>query len=113
MIPDFPWKELGKGATVCDVGGGVGNITMQLAKAYPELQLILQDLPARVKQAQSEVWPRKCPEAIEENRVQFVPMDFLKGPPVEGCNIYYVRYFLLVICGRSLTDITAMLAPYS
>jgi hypothetical protein len=31
---EFPWKELGDNASVCDVGGGIGNITLQLAKAY-------------------------------------------------------------------------------
>ena len=87
---EFPWKELGDGASVCDVGGGIGNITLQLAKAYPTLKLKLQDLPERIVQAKNEVWPKECPEAIKENRIQFEPIDFLTQSPVEGCNVYYV-----------------------
>ena len=91
MCIEFPWKDLGKGTTVCDVGGGIGSITLQLAKARPNLQLILQDLPERIQQAKSEVWPKECPEAITENRVTFEPIDFFKPSPVPGCDFYYVR----------------------
>lgn len=87
---EFPWKELGDGASVCDVGGGIGNITLQLAKAYPTLNLKLQDLPERILQAKNEVWPKQCPEAITEKRIQFEPIDFLSESPIQGCNVYYV-----------------------
>ena len=91
MWLEFPWKELGDGATVCDVAGGVGNISLQLAKAYPNLRLILQDLPERIQQAKNEVWPRECPEAIAERRITFEPIDFFESSPVPGCDVYYVR----------------------
>jgi tRNA1(Val) A37 N6-methylase TrmN6 len=88
----FPWAELGPGATVCDVGGGIGAITMQLAKAYPNLQLKLQDTPERVQQAETHVWPKECPEAIKEQRIEFMAMDFLTESPIKGCDVYYVRF---------------------
>ena len=81
---------MGDGASVCDVGGGIGNITLQLAKAYPTLNLKLQDLPERILQAKNEVWPKQCPEAITEKRIQFEPIDFLSESPIQGCNVYYV-----------------------
>jgi hypothetical protein len=86
----FPWGELGHGASVCDVGGGIGHVTMQLAKAHPTLQLKLQDLPERILQAKNEVWPKECPEAIQENRIEFEPIDFLSESPIKDCNVYYV-----------------------
>ena len=88
---EFPWKELGDNATVCDVAGGIGNISLQLAKAHPNLRLILQDLPERIQQAKNEVWPKECPEAIAERRITFEPIDFFASSPVPGCNVYYVR----------------------
>ena len=94
-ITEFPWKELSDGASVCDVGGGIGNITLQLAKAYPTLNLKLQDLPERILQAKQEVWPKECPEAIKENRIQFEPIDFLRESPIRGCDVYYVSKMLL------------------
>src|SRR6266446_1689904 len=97
MCVEFPWKELGDGATVCDVAGGVGNISLQLAKAHPNLRLILQDLPERIQQAKNEVWPRECPEAIAERRITFEPIDFFASSPVPGCNVYYVRDTFLLL----------------
>ncbi|GLB39351.1 putative S-adenosyl-L-methionine-dependent methyltransferase [Lyophyllum shimeji] len=94
VINGFPWGGLAPGATVCDVGGGIGHITIQLAKAYPELRLKLQDLPDRIVQAETEVWPKECPEAIANQRIEFKAIDFLAEPPIEGCDVYYVRAFL-------------------
>jgi len=90
VIYEFPWKELGDGATVCDVAGGIGNISIQLAKAHPNLRLILQDLPERIEQAK-KVWPKECPEAIAERRITFEPIDFFASSPVPGCNVYYLK----------------------
>jgi hypothetical protein len=45
----------------------------------------------RIKQAENEVWPKECPEAIAERRITFEPIDFFASSPVPGCNIYYVR----------------------
>ena len=89
-IIEFPWNELGDGASVCDVGSGVGTVSLQLAKTYPTLQLKLQDLPHVMLHAKNEVWPKEFPEAIKEGRIQFQPIDFLKESPIPGCNVYYV-----------------------
>jgi len=91
VINGFPWGSLAHGATVCDVGGGIGHITIQLAKAYPELHLKLQDLPDRIVQAETEVWPKECPEAIADQRIEFKTIDFLVEPPIEGCDVYYLK----------------------
>jgi ubiquinone/menaquinone biosynthesis C-methylase UbiE len=88
----FPWDILPEGTIVCDVGGGVGNISLKLAKRYPTLRLVLQDLPQPLNTAEKKIWPERCPEAISENRIEFVPLDFLKGTPKEGCDIYYVSF---------------------
>jgi 2-polyprenyl-3-methyl-5-hydroxy-6-metoxy-1,4-benzoquinol methylase len=79
---------------VCDVGAGIGVITLQLAKAHPHLMLKLQDLPERVIQAKNEVWPKQCPEAIAEGRIEFEAMDFFVDSPIPNCDVYYVRQSL-------------------
>jgi len=66
-------------------------MSLQLARAHPNLRLILQDLPERIQQARSEVWPKECPEAIAEGRIAFEPIDFFASSPVPGCDVYYVR----------------------
>jgi ubiquinone/menaquinone biosynthesis C-methylase UbiE len=95
-VADFPWKKFPKGTTVCDVGGGVGNISMQLAKSYPSLHLILQDLPHQLKVAKEKVWPERCPEAISEHRIEFIPVDFFQESPKRNCDIYYVGFRIIL-----------------
>ncbi|KAI0851309.1 putative O-methyltransferase [Daldinia vernicosa] len=89
---DFPWKELGNGLVV-DVGGGVGSFDLQLARVYPELRFVVQDLPTAVEQG-SSIWQKELPEALESGRVQFVAHDFFKPNPVKEANIYWMRHVL-------------------
>jgi hypothetical protein len=93
---DFPWENLPKGTTVCDVGGGVGNISIQLAKSYPAINLILQDLPQQLQVAEEKVWPERFPEAISGHRIEFIPLDFFKESPKPNCDIYYVGFRLFL-----------------
>jgi hypothetical protein len=67
---------------------------MQLAKAYPNLQFKLQDLPECIQQAETQVWPKECPEAIQEQRIEFKALDFLVESPIKGCDVYLVCCFL-------------------
>ena len=59
--------------------------------------LKLQDLPERILQARNEFWPRDCPEAIEEKRIEFQSMDFLTESPIKNCNVYLVRWILMFL----------------
>lgn len=93
MIIEYPWNELPAGTTVCDVGGGIGALTMQLARKYPHLQLKLQDTPDRIVEAQTAVWPKECPDALKDGRIEFKAMDFLTESPIKGCDIYFVMSF--------------------
>ncbi|KAJ6631080.1 S-adenosyl-L-methionine-dependent methyltransferase [Mycena sp. CBHHK59/15] len=94
IVSAYPWAHLGDGATVCDVGGGVGTMTMQFAKAHPKLQLKLQDMPDRMVQAKNTIWPAQCPEAIKENRIEFKAINFLTESPISGCDVYYLKNIL-------------------
>ncbi|EAU82335.1 hypothetical protein CC1G_06645 [Coprinopsis cinerea okayama7 len=117
VVHEYPWNKLPKGASVCDVGGGVGNITMQLAKAHPHLQLKLQDIPERIRQAREEVWPLKCPEAIEQGRIEFQAMDFFSEAPIPGCDIYYLKNIIHDWpnddCVKILKGVRQAMAPHS
>ncbi|KAJ3505864.1 hypothetical protein NLJ89_g7188 [Agrocybe chaxingu] len=117
IVYQFPWKELPDGASVCDLGGGVGNISLQLAKAYPTLKLILQDLPETIQRAKTEVWPEKCPEAIRQKRIEFKTIDFFKESPVAGCNVYFLKNIIHDWpdhdCVTILANIRKVMEPYS
>ncbi|KAG5350314.1 hypothetical protein C0989_011626 [Termitomyces sp. Mn162] len=64
-------------------------MAMELIKAFPNLQLKLQDRPDRIHQAETEVWPELLPSAIAEKRIEFKAIDFFVDSPIEGCDVYY------------------------
>ena len=37
-----------------------------------------------------QTWEREAPEALQEGRIEFVPLDFLNEAPVAGMDVYYV-----------------------
>lgn len=78
-----------------------------LLKAVPHLKFVLQDLPPILEQGKevgslalkhcmhlSQQFPQflatQIPHSVLKTQVQFVPVDFFKESPVQGCDIYYV-----------------------
>ena len=47
----FEWTSLPDDATVVDVGAGIGNISMKIAKANPKIKVVCQDLSKTVDAA--------------------------------------------------------------
>jgi hypothetical protein len=86
----FPWASLPKGAIVNDLGGGTGSVLLEIAREHQHLQLVLQDLPKQIEIAETEFWPKEYPEALEQGRITFTPVDFLTESPVASCDVYYV-----------------------
>ncbi|EEC00065.1 hypothetical protein MPER_00075, partial [Moniliophthora perniciosa FA553] len=77
----------------CDVGGGNGHNMIDLLRKHPNLKAVLQDQPQVIEQAK-EYWAKEHPQAIEEKRVQFVPINFFTDQAVEGCDVYYIKHIL-------------------
>jgi 2-polyprenyl-3-methyl-5-hydroxy-6-metoxy-1,4-benzoquinol methylase len=48
---EFPWKDMVSGSTICDIGSGLGAISLELAKTHSHLKLTLQDQPHILEQA--------------------------------------------------------------
>ncbi|KAJ7439070.1 S-adenosyl-L-methionine-dependent methyltransferase [Mycena galericulata] len=88
-ISGYPWNKY---KTVADVGSGIGEFAMKLARDYP-LAVTLHDLPETIKDAE-KFWADKYPDAIESNRVSFAPMDFLAGPPAPNMDVYFYRFII-------------------
>ncbi|KAI0931113.1 hypothetical protein AcW2_010267 [Taiwanofungus camphoratus] len=92
LYADYPWESIGSG-TVVDVGGGVGGMSLDLAKKFPKLRFVVQDRASVVKQAEA-VWLRELPEAVKTGRVKFMVHDFFTEQPVKGAEVYLMRYIL-------------------
>lgn len=51
VLPGFKWGDLPPKSVVVDVGGGLGHVTMRIARKYPNLRYIVQDRLAIIEQA--------------------------------------------------------------
>ncbi|KAF7449975.1 Sterigmatocystin 8-O-methyltransferase [Pyrenophora tritici-repentis] len=86
-IKAYDWASLGK-ATVVDVGGSHGLVSIALAKEFPDLQFVVQDLPKVIEDAKT-----KSPPELS-HRVTFQAHDFFEEQPVKNADIYYFRWIL-------------------
>ena len=87
LIDNFNFEALGAG-TIVDVGGSHGQVTIAIARKYPELKCIVQDLPDTIAGLESHV-----PNDLK-HRVQGMEHDFLKPQPTHGADIYLLRWRL-------------------
>ena len=70
---------------VVDVGGGAGHMALDLARRFPRLRTVSQDLPDVVAAA------APVPDDLKD-RVQIVPHDFFRPQPVVGADAYLLRW---------------------
>ncbi|KAI1405922.1 S-adenosyl-L-methionine-dependent methyltransferase [Hypoxylon fuscum] len=86
LIDAWSWGDLPEGATVVDVGGSHGEAAIALARAYPSLNLVVQDIDApTIRDADA----RK--PADVDGRVRYMTYDFLTEQPVHGADVYLYR----------------------
>ena len=78
----YDWNSLGK-ATIVDVGGGIGTVSKELAKTYPELTFIVEDQPDVIVNA-------VIPDDLKD-RIMFIAHDFFKEQPVKDADVYFIR----------------------
>ncbi|CAE7213066.1 hypothetical protein P3342_012482 [Pyrenophora teres f. teres] len=81
----FPWDQI-SGRKVIDVGGGSGHMSVSLAKAFPNLELIVQDSLTMLSSASQNDFSQL------NGRVTFMPHDFFTPQPVCGAAAYLLRY---------------------
>jgi trans-aconitate methyltransferase len=85
----FNWGAYAeKHATVVDVGGGWGPVSIGLAERFSGLKFIVQDFADIIADGPSHVPPEL------KDQVEFMEADFLTGQPVKGAEIYYMRAVL-------------------
>lgn len=87
-ITDFyPWEQH-SGGTVVDIGGSHGFVCVALARKFPSISFVVQDLEPVITGGQENVPPDV------EGRVSFMAHDFLTQQPVLGADVYFFRWIL-------------------
>ncbi|KAK7454101.1 hypothetical protein VKT23_011613 [Stygiomarasmius scandens] len=89
----YPWSTLSPDTTIVDVGGGNGHAMLEIIRQFPRFKAVIQDTEGAAKDGE-QFWSQAYPEALRENRVEFIPFNFLVDSPVEGRDIYYVKHIL-------------------
>jgi hypothetical protein len=83
----YPWVGLGQQATVVEIGGGYGHISIVFARRYPSLRCVVQDRPEIVAAGF-----RAAPGRIGSGRGTFMSHDFFTEQPVRGADVYLLRW---------------------
>ncbi|EJD51352.1 S-adenosyl-L-methionine-dependent methyltransferase [Auricularia subglabra TFB-10046 SS5] len=91
IIHRFDWYGLPNGATVIDVGGGMGDVAAALSASFPHLRLVVQDKPQTVLQGEECV-----SSGIIRNCVEFQAHDFFACQPASERppSVYLLRFIL-------------------
>ncbi|KAI2642063.1 S-adenosyl-L-methionine-dependent methyltransferase [Xylaria nigripes] len=87
VADNFPWGDL-KTGTVVDVGGSQGFASFAIARKFPLVSCVVQDLEPVIAAA------KEAAPADLADRVTFMTHDFFKEQPVVGADVYFFRWIL-------------------
>ncbi|KAI0379464.1 S-adenosyl-L-methionine-dependent methyltransferase [Hypomontagnella monticulosa] len=86
LVDAWSWGDLPDGAMVVDVGGSHGEAAIALARAYPSLNLVVQDIDGpTIRDADA-----RKPADVGE-RVHYMTHDFFTEQPIRGADVYLYR----------------------
>ncbi|KAI9685960.1 MAG: hypothetical protein M1820_010698 [Bogoriella megaspora] len=91
LVNGFNWSSLPKGATVVDVGGSGGHASEALARQYPHLNFIVQDLPETIANAKKAF---DDSDTAISSRIKFMQHDFFQPQPIKDANVYLLRMII-------------------
>ncbi|GAP82801.1 putative S-adenosyl-L-methionine-dependent methyltransferase [Rosellinia necatrix] len=85
VVNNFPWGGL-KDGTVVDVGGSQGFASFAIARQFPRVSCVVQDLEPVISAAEKEI------PADLADRVKFMTHDFFTEQSVVGADVYFFRW---------------------
>lgn len=86
LIDSYEWSSLGS-ATIADVGGGYGPVSIGLVSQFPLLNFVVQDFEDVVADG-----PACVPSEISiSDRISFMPYDILTPQPLHSIEIIFFR----------------------
>ncbi|KAK7187979.1 hypothetical protein DPSP01_003136 [Paraphaeosphaeria sporulosa] len=88
LASHLDWAAFPPGTTVVDVGGAQGHVSVHLARRFPGLNFVVQDIPEVIDGAEGKV-----PEELG-SRVSLVPHDMFSPQPARNADVYLLRYVL-------------------
>ncbi|KAF5021128.1 hypothetical protein F66182_6828 [Fusarium sp. NRRL 66182] len=90
LLDAFDWKSLGE-AKVVDIGGSGGSTAIMLATAFPQLRLVVEDLPDPISNARARL--TELTDDVK-GRIQILEYDFFTTQPIKNAQVYLLRTIL-------------------
>jgi hypothetical protein len=87
LVDNYDFGALGK-VTIVDVGGSHGQVAIAIAKRFPEVTCIVQDLPDTICGLQDHI-----PGDLK-GRILGMQHDFLTPQTVRGADVFLLRWIL-------------------
>ncbi|KAJ7196313.1 O-methyltransferase [Mycena haematopus] len=93
LFRGFKWQDLPAGSIIVDVGGGLGESSLSIAKKYSTLKVVNEDRPPVMVQSKAH-WQVFFPEHVKAGMVEFQPHNFLEPQPVKNAAVFFLRHIL-------------------
>ena len=87
LVDNYPWVSLGA-ATIVDLGGSTGAVSIAIAEQYPKLKFVVQDLGETIQAVTKDQIPSHL-----ANRIELMAHDFFTEQTVTA-DVYLFRYIL-------------------
>ncbi|TGO30616.1 hypothetical protein BPAE_0004g00740 [Botrytis paeoniae] len=84
LVKNYPWDTVAK---IVDVGGAQGHISIELAQNYPNLKVVLQDLPDVVERIE-----KTLPKNVKD-RIEIIAHDFFTDQTVQSDAYLFSQIF--------------------
>lgn len=94
ILSAFNWEEVQNGVLV-DVGSGTGHVSLEVAKKYPNITVVLEDRKSVIEQAKN-YWKENLPSYVSMGKVHFFDVNFLKRQPALPAppDVFLLRWIL-------------------
>ncbi|KAF8180013.1 O-methyltransferase [Mycena galopus ATCC 62051] len=93
IFQGFDWSLVPSQGKIVDVGGGIGHLSLTIAKRYPQLRVVNQDLAQAIDMSRV-YWNDNFSEHIDAQMVEFQVHDFFAPQPVKDASVFLLRYIL-------------------
>ena len=108
IVRNGPWPSIPADGVVVDIGGSHGDVMIAIAKAFPSLKFVVQDLPSTIDAHPS------LPKELSD-RITFMAHDFFTEQPVKNADVYFFRWIFHnwpdKYCLRILQNLVPALKP--
>ncbi|KAJ6583050.1 O-methyltransferase [Mycena vulgaris] len=93
IFQGFDWSLLSPKSVIVDVGGGIGHVSLTIAKKYPQLRVVNQDLESPIEISKAH-WKENFPAHLERQMVEFQVHDFFTPQPTKDAAVFLLRYIM-------------------